>query len=151
MTRSVQFLEPFDLLKEISNESIFVALTNEHPQTVAVILACMQPKQAAYIIEGLAPERQLAVIRRMATMRQVERVVLEIIENELYKQVSNQDYVHTGGIDTVAEALLYVDIGTTRNIMENLAQDDPELVEVVKKQMHITKNLGKFNRINKGI
>jgi len=137
---------PFKFLEDVSNESILFAITDEHPQTMAVIVSCMQPEQAAYVIEGLAPERQLTVIRRMAMMRQVEQVVLEIIGKDFYEQVSRQDYVNVGGIDTVAEALLYVDAGTTRNIMENLEQDDPELVEVVKEQMRIENNLRKFTR-----
>jgi len=124
--------KPFQFLGLVSNESILVVLTNEHPQTVAVILACMKPSQAAYIIEALHPERQLAVIRRMATMRQVERVVLEIIEKEFYKQVSNQDYVNIGGIDTVVDTLLHVEPETTSNIMKNLVEDDPDFVELVK-------------------
>ena len=61
MTRSVQFFKPFQFLESVSNESILFAITDEHPQTVAVILSCMQPVQAAYIIEALAPEEQLSV------------------------------------------------------------------------------------------
>jgi len=144
-------IKPFDFLEDVSNESILFAITDEHPQTMAVIVSCMQPEQAAYIIEGLAPERQLAVIRRMAMMRQVEQVVLEIIEKEFYEQVSHQDYVNVGGIDTVAEVLLHVEQEAVGNIMGNLEQDDAELVEVVKHQMRIVKNVRGLNRLNKGV
>ena len=128
---------PFRFLESVSNESIFVAITDEHPQTIAVILSCMQPSQVAYIIEALPPERQLAVIRRMAMMRQVEQAVLAIVEKEFYEQVSNQDYVNIGDIDAVAEALFYVEPETASNIMENIGQDDPDLVELVKNQMRV--------------
>jgi len=101
----------------------------------------MQPKQAACIIEALHPERQLAVIKRIATMRQVERVVLEIVEKEFYKQVSSQDYVNIGGIDTVVDTLLHVEPETTSNIMENLAEDDSDFVAVVKNQTCLAKGL----------
>ena len=138
--------KPFKFLESVSNESILCAITNEHPQTVAVILSCMQPVQAAYIIEALAPEEQLSVIRRMALMRQIERRVLEILEKELYEQVSNQDYVNLGGVDTVAEALILVEPETTSNIMENFSDEYPEFVEVLKNQMRLAKNLYKLNR-----
>jgi len=138
--------KPFQCLDTVSNESILVAMTNEHPQTMAVIISHLQPEQAAYIIESLPPERQLAVIRRMAMMQQVERVVIEIVERELYRQVSNQDYVNVGGIDAVVETLLQVEQETVSNILENLSQDDPEFVEIIKDQMRIAKGLRAFNR-----
>ena len=66
---------PFKFLAKASKESILCAITDEHPQTIAIIVACLQPAQAACIIDGLPPERQLAVIRRMAYIRQIDPVV----------------------------------------------------------------------------
>jgi len=137
-------------LESASNESIFVAIVNEHPQTMAVILSCMQPKQAAYIIGALAPERQLAVTMRIATMRQVDHAVLVIIAKEFEQCVSNQNYVNVGGVDTVAETLCHVEQGTVSSIMENLEQDDPELVAAIKMQMRTAKNIRELNKLNKG-
>jgi len=126
---------PFEFLKEIDNENILFAVMDEHPQTLAVILSCMQPSQAAWIIESLPPERQLAVIRRIVTLKRVEWAVLTLLEEELMKKVSNKKYVKLGGIDNVAEALTLVEPGTCKNIMENLGQDDPELVEDIEHSM----------------
>jgi len=134
---------PFEFLKEIDNESILFAVTDEHPQTIAVILSCMQPSQAAWIIESLPPERQLAVIRRIVTLNRVEWAVLILLEEELMKKVSNKKYVKLGGIDNVAEALTLVEPGTFKNIMENLGQDDPELVEDIEQSMHVVQTIQK--------
>ena len=142
---------PFKFLESVSNTSVLFAINNEHPQTIAFILSCVQPRLAAYIIETLPPYRQIDIIRRMATMQLVEQAVLTIVEKEFYHQVSHQAYVITGGIDTVVEVLFYVETETTSNIMENLAQDAPDFVELVKNQMRIAKSFTKVEKINKGV
>ena len=83
-------------------------------------------------------------------MRQVEQLVLEIVEKEFEQCVSNQDYVNVGGVDTVAEVLRYVKYGMVDNIMGNLEQDDPELVVAIKTKMRIVKNMRYLNKLNKG-
>ena len=135
---------PFKFLAKVSNESILFAITNEHPQTIAVIAACLSPAQAAYVIDGLPPERQLAVIRRMAFIRQIELEVIKIVEEELKMQIADTKFVKIGGVDKVAEALAVIDHGTGKNILENLAQDDPDLVDEIQVAMRVNKAVQKI-------
>jgi len=123
---------PFQFLKEVDNDSIHFAIVNEHPQTIAVIVSCLQPNQAAWIIESLPPERQLAVIYRIASLRKIELAVIAILEEEIRMKIENKEYVKLGGVDNIAEVLAFVDPGTRKNIMENLGQDDPELVDDIR-------------------
>ena len=140
---------PFKFLAKVNNESLLCAITAEHPQTIAVIVSCLQPTQAASIICGLPPERQLAVLTRIASIRQIDLAFIKIVEEELKMQVANQKFINIGGIDTVAEVLAVIDQGTSKCIMENLAIDDPELVEEIKQSMRVVDTIQKLEQKGK--
>ena len=56
----------------------------------------------------------------------------------------NQKLERAGGVDSVAEIMNVIDRGTGRNIMENLAQDDPELVEDIRRLMFVFEDINKL-------
>jgi len=139
---------PFEFLSDVNVETILMNIADEHPQTIALVLSCVRPAQAAHILEGLPPERQLSVIRRIATLWQVAVEIVQILEEELRAQISDVKYMRVGGIDAVAEMLLGVDPGTSKNILENLNQDDPELVEDIRISTKVVKTLRKREKEN---
>ena len=57
---------PFQFLYEIPSDDLLELIADEHPQTVAVILAYLPPRQAAAVVAGLSPEGQLSVVSRIA-------------------------------------------------------------------------------------
>jgi flagellar motor switch protein FliG len=126
---------PFRFLEDADNESLLGILSEERPQTIALIMSYMLPAQAAYIIEGLPPERILAVLRRLASMRTVELAVVTMIELELADILAStsQEFVKRGGVDKVAEILGAVEPSTRSNTLENLSVDAPELVAEIEK------------------
>jgi len=122
-------------------------ITDEHPQTIALIVTHLNPVQGAGIINGLPPERQLAVIRRIATMQQTNPEIIKEVEKGLEGRMSslmNQKLERAGGVDSVAEIMNVIDRGTGRTIMENLAQDDPELVEDIRRLMFVFEDINKL-------
>ncbi|MCX7935139.1 MAG: flagellar motor switch protein FliG, partial [Planctomycetota bacterium] len=46
---------PFHFLKQADTEDLLTFISDEHPQTIALILAHLPPKQAADILAGLTP------------------------------------------------------------------------------------------------
>jgi len=133
--------KPFEFLAKVSDESILFAITNEHPQTIAVIVSYLHIKQAACIIENLPPEQRLAVIRRIASMRQIELAVIKIVEEELKSQIADRKFVNAGGIDNIAETLTVVNSSTAQHILDNLAVDAPDLVNDIRQSMHVIKKM----------
>ena len=127
---------PFHFLKSTNNRSVLCALTNEHPQIIAVVVACMESKQAAHIVSCLTPEIQLAVIKRIATIQCVEERVLCIIAEELKQKITSAEYIEFGGIDIVSRIFLLVDSSTRNNILNNLECDDSELAQELRQGMH---------------
>ena len=138
---------PFGFLQKIEPDNLLTFITDEHPQTIALIVTHLNPIQGAGVINGLPPERQLAVIRRIATMQQTNPEIIKEVEKGLENRMSslmNQKLERAGGVDSVAEIMNVIDRGTGRTIMENLAQDDPELVEDIRRLMFVFEDINKL-------
>ena len=103
---------------------------------------------AAEIIAGLPSERQLAVIRRVATMGQTNPEIIQEVEQGLeirMSSVMSQQFEKAGGVPTVAEILNVTDRATERSLLENLAQEDPDLVEEIRRLMFVFEDINKFS------
>ena len=59
--------------------------------------------------------------------------------------VMSQSFENAGGVGAVAEMLNVSDRSTERTLLENLAQDDPELVEEIRRLMFVFEDISKFN------
>jgi flagellar motor switch protein FliG len=105
------------------------------------------PAQASAIVRDLPPERQLSVIRRIATMGQTSPEIIHEVEKGLENRmasVMSQQFEKAGGVESVAEVLNVIDRATERNILENLAQEDPDLVEEIRRRMFVFEDIAKF-------
>ncbi|QDU64382.1 Flagellar motor switch protein FliG [Planctomycetes bacterium Pan216] len=131
---------PFSFLRKTPSETLATFLSDEHPQTIALVLAHLLPRQASDLIKSLSPEKQLEVTRRIANMEQTSPEVVREVERSLQKRLSSvigEDLEQLGGASTVAEILNYTDRTTEKAILENLEAEDPELVEEVRRLMFV--------------
>lgn len=139
LTQSLQ-VRPFDFLRRAEPTQVLSFIQGEHPQTIALILTYMDPEQAAQILSGLPPDRQTDVARRMALMEptppEVVREVERILERKLSSLVS-AERTPTGGLDAVVQVLNRVDRSTERTILEQLAREEPDLAEEIKKRLFV--------------
>ncbi len=131
---------PFGFLKKVDPQNLLTFILDEHPQTISLILSHLPPKYGAEIIAGLPTDKQLAVIRRIANMGQTNPEVIQEVERGLETRMSSvmsQSFQKAGGIDSVAEMLNVTDRATERALLENLAQEDPDLVEEIRRLMFV--------------
>lgn len=138
---------PFGFLQKVDSQNLLTFIIDEHPQTIALILSHIPPAQAADIISGLPTERQLAVIRRVATMGQTSPEIIHEVEKGLEHRMSSvmsQQFEKAGGVSSVAEILNVIDRATERGLLENLAQEDPDLVEEIRRLMFVFEDIAKF-------
>ena len=101
LTATLQ-VRPFDFARKADASQLFNFIQNEHPQTIALILAYLNPEQSSLVLSALPPERQVDVARRLATLDRTTPEVLEEIENALEQRLSAfeiHDYTVAGGID----------------------------------------------------
>jgi len=139
---------PFGFLQKVDTQNLLTFIIDEHPQTIALILSHVPPSQAATIIRDLPAERQLAVIRRIATMGQTSPEIIHEVEKGLEHRMSSvmsQQFEKAGGVDSVAEILNVVGRVSERKILENLSEQDPDLVEEIRRRMFVFEDIAKFS------
>ena len=138
---------PFAFLQRVDSQNLLTFIIDEHPQTIALILCHVPASRAADILKGLPSERQLSVISRIATMGQTNPEIIKEVERGLENRmasVMSQSFENAGGVESVAEILNVCDRATERSLLENLAQDDPQLVEDIRRLMFVFEDISKF-------
>ena len=139
---------PFGFLQKIDSQNLLTFIIDEHPQTIALILCHVSASQAADILRGLPAERQLSVIRRIATMGQTSPEIIQEVEKGLEHRMSSvmsQQFEKAGGVGSVAEILNVIDRPTERSLLENLAQEDPDLVDEIRRLMFVFDDVAKLS------
>lgn len=143
LTSSLQ-IRPFDFARKTDPAQLLNFIQNEHPQTIALIMAYLQPEQAGSILSALPPDRQVDVAKRIATMDRTSPDVIKDVERILERKLSSlvtQDFTAAGGVDAIVEVLNRVDRTTERTIIENLEVQHPELAEEIKKRMFVFEDI----------
>ncbi|MBI9105130.1 MAG: flagellar motor switch protein FliG [Spirochaetales bacterium] len=143
LTSSLQ-VRPFDFIRRTDPAHLLNFIQQEHPQTIALILAYLEPQKASVILGALPHEVQSDVARRIATMDRTSPEVLREVERVLEKKLStlsSEDYTAAGGVENIVEILNLVDRSTEKIIIEALEEDDPELAEEIKKRMFVFEDI----------
>jgi flagellar motor switch protein FliG len=139
---------PFGFLHKAGADNLLTFISEEHPQTIALILSHLPPSLAAEVLAGLNATKQLEVVRRVANMEQTSPEVIRDVERSLEVRMSsafNQQLEKAGGVQAVAEILNVADRMTNKGILENLGADDPELVDQIKRLMFTFDDLMKLD------
>lgn len=129
---------PFDFLKKVDPNNLLRFIQNEHPQTIALILAHLEYEQSAVIMSALPPELQTEVALRIATMDQTAPEIISEVERVLERKIAtilSQEFTVAGGIEALAELLNRVDRATEKGILETLEEENQELAVEIKKLM----------------
>jgi flagellar motor switch protein FliG len=151
VTQQVQ-TTPFSFLQKAESENLLTFIQDEHPQTIALILAHLPPQKASEIMVGLPSAKQIEVVKRIANMEQTNPEVIKEVERGLEHRLSDivsQTFEKAGGVDTVAEILNLADRSTEKGIMEGLEAEDPDLVEQIRRLMFVFEDILLVN--DKGI
>lgn len=143
---------PFSFLQKAESENLLTFIQDEHPQTIALILAHIPAQKASEILVGLPSQKQIEVVKRIANMEQTNPEVIKEVEQGLAHRLSDivsQTFEKAGGVDTVAEMLNLADRTTEKGIMEGLEAEDPDLVESIRRLMFVFEDVLLVN--DKGI
>ena len=111
LTSSLQ-VRPFDFIRRTDPAHLLNFIQQEHPQTIALILAYLEPAKASIILQNLPDDIQSEVARRIATMDRTSPDVLREVERVLEKKLStlsSEDYTAAGGVESIVEILNLVD------------------------------------------
>ena len=93
------------------------------------------------------PDRQISVVQRIAQMGQTSPDIIKEVELGLERRMSSvmsQSFENAGGVGAVAEMLNVADRATERALMEQLALEDADLVEEIRRLMFVFEDMAKF-------
>ncbi len=139
---------PFGFLRNVDSQNLLTYITDEHPQTIALIMSHLPADFGAEILAGLPDSRRLPVIRRIATMGRTNPEIIREVEKGLERRMSSvmsQSFENAGGVGAVAELLNVSDRATERALLDSLAAEDPELVDEIRRLMFVFEDIGRFS------
>lgn len=134
----------FDFIRKADYKNLLSILSNEHPQTIALILSYARSDQASMIISELPPDVRLDVVERIANLDRASPDVINVVEATLEKKFGNivsVDLMELGGVPYVAEIMNNVDRSTEKQIFDELGVKDPELAENIRKLMFVFEDI----------
>lgn len=144
VSEATQQYRPFSIARKADASQLLNVVSNEHPQTISLILCYLQQDKAATVLSSLPEETQSEVAYRIATMNNTSPMVIKEIEKVLEGKLSSvvrSDMTTLGGVDTLVSILNQVDRTTERNITESLEREDAELAEKVKSSMFVFEDI----------
>ena len=137
-------VSPFEFLRRTDAAQIMNVIGNEHPQTIALIMAHLPSDSAAQVLSALPAESQAEIAMRVAIMDRTAPEVVREIERVLERKLSSvltQDFTSAGGIKALVDVLNNVDRTTERTILEALDEQNPELADEVRKLMFVFEDI----------
>ncbi|SDL73532.1 flagellar motor switch protein FliG [Halarsenatibacter silvermanii] len=137
-------VRPFDSIRKTDPSQLINFIQDEHPQTIALVLAYLNPDQASEILSSLPEEIQTEVSKRLATMDRTSPEIIKDVEQVLEQKISSvvtEEYARAGGIESIVDILNSVDRGTEKNILDEMEQEDPELAEEIRQRMFVFEDL----------
>lgn len=136
---------PFEFLRRADPRQVLTYLQDEHPQTIALVLAHLTADSGAMVLSALPEELQRDVARRLATMDRTSPEVIAqieaVLEPKLSSIVQQQDMSSVGGVQSLVDILNRSDRATERLIFEGLERDNPDLADEVRSRMFVFEDI----------
>jgi flagellar motor switch protein FliG len=133
-----------DILQKIDPQQLAKFIHNEHPQTIALVLSHLGASQAAALLVSLPAELRSDVSLRMANLDQISPEIVNRIASVIGQKLqaigefSRESY---GGVRAVAEMFNRLDSGTSKEILDVIEKQNPNLVETIRHLMFVFEDL----------
>lgn len=134
-----------DALHEMDGKIMAQFLQDEHPQTVAFILAHLYPAHAGEVFALLPEDKQAEVAFRITRLGSTSPGAIEEVSKVLRNEVRQVQGKQVGGVRPVAEILNFVDNATEGRVMDRLNEWEPELSDRIRQLMFTFEDLSKID------
>jgi flagellar motor switch protein FliG len=134
-----QQIIPFDFMRDLDPMQAAGLLSDEHAQTIAIVLAHIDPRIAARILTQFEAPIQVEVAKRIALTEQITPEAVEIVEDGLRRKLSSvvTDVTSIGGTRPLAHVLNQVGRTNERLILTALSEQDSQLADEVRRFMFV--------------
>lgn len=147
LTKSMQGGQNFGYLSKIKPQQLSEFIINEHPQTIALILAHMDPGAAADTISRFNDELRAEVAMRMANLGDISPAIVKkvstILENKLESLTSYK--VEVGGPRAVADIFNRLGQKAASTTITFIEQMDQALATSIKDMMFTFEDIVKLD------
>jgi flagellar motor switch protein FliG len=134
----------FQKIKRLDPKTIANFIRNEHPQTIAIILAHLSTSQTAGVLAELPPALHTELIHRLAELENVPHAIVEEIDQAIeggYGMVKDAEGLKRGGVRFVAEVLNQVDSSIQNNILKDIEDQKQGLADDIRRLMFVFEDL----------
>jgi len=131
-------------LELVDTRTLANFLINEHPQTIALIVAHLAPERKVDVLRRLPEGLQAEVVLRVANLDYVSPELIAQLDDVLKTELSTLGSIDTnqlGGVEPIADMLNLMDKNNEKNIMSRVEEKDPELAEEIRKLMFVFEDL----------
>lgn len=135
--------QPFAAFQEAETDSLFDTLEDEHPQTIALVLAYLPAVKAAELLNRLEPHKKIAVVKRIAGIEHTRAEVVEQVERSLRERLRAVmgRTIRSAGVSAVAEILNSTAREVEAAILSDLEAEAPDLADQVRRAQAILDDL----------
>ena len=125
-----------ETVRGLDPKNISSLITNEHPQTAAIILAHLDSSLASATISELPEENRMEIVHRLATLDNISPSVIRDLDQALQAEFQNSSVVSDnklGGVEVVAAVMSSLDRNTEIAILTSMDEIDTDLANKIRK------------------
>jgi len=132
------------MLQKMDPHQLSKFLENEHPQTVALVLAHLDPKRGSVLLMHLEPKLRVETVRRLAEMRQFSPEMAQKVGVILHRRLDSMGSAGRrsyAGFKAVADMLNRLDMVSSKTILEEIEREEPKLAIGIRNLMFTFEDL----------
>ena len=149
LSKSMQETQNFAYLSKIKPQQLSDFIINEHPQTIALILAHMDATEAADTLHFFPDELRGEVAMRMAKLGDISPSVIKrvsaVLESKLESLASYK--VEVGGPRAVADVFNRLGAKSSKSMLSTIEQVDEELATLIKEMMFTFEDIVTLDKV----
>ena len=134
----------FDWLRKSDPDQLVRFIDQEHPQTIALVLAHLEPKQGCAVLLKLPEQLRADSLKRLANLKQfspqVAQKVSAVLQQKL-EALGEQSHQSYAGLKGVADLMNRMHAPTATAILEAIEHDEPNLAVSIRKLMFTFEDL----------
>ncbi len=148
LSRSMQESQNFAYLSKIKPQQLSDFIINEHPQTIALILAHMDATEAADTLQYFPDDLRSEGSMRMAKLGDISPSVIKrvsaVLESKLESLASYK--VEVGGPRAVADIFNRLGAKASKETLAKIEERDEEMSNLIKEMMFTFEDIAKLDK-----
>src|ERR1043165_2634751 len=138
ITRSLETTAGFDALQKVDPQQLSKLFQNEHPQTIALVLAHMDASTAPSTLENLPEHQRSDIALRMSNLQTISQDVIRrvsMVVDQKLRSFGDYSRQSVGGVRSVAEICNRLDRETSRKMLDKIESVEPGLALEIRNRM----------------